>query len=190
VAVVGLRRSKRLPLIAALTLAVAAGALLAAGCRASARAKSEGASPALASVPTVACGESIGNAKSGHEDGYRVVLGVISVPPAHLRQVVATHSQPWRYWRKAGLVVRTGNPSLVVSVPKPWRTRAAFTWGSSGTVSVLRLENCPPSPAGWRAYAGGFYVRSRSVCVPLVFRIGQRAATVRFGIGRHCEATS
>lgn len=186
----GFRPSKRLPLIAALTLAVAAGVLLAAGCRASARAKSEDASPRAASVPTLACGESIGYAKSGREDGYRVVLGVISVPPAYLSQVVATHRQPWRYWRKAGLVIRTGNPSVVVSVPKPWRSRAAITWGSSGTVSVLRVEGCPPSPAGWRAYAGGFYLRSRSACVPLVFRLGQRATTVRFGIGRRCDATS
>jgi len=187
---VGLRPSKRLPLIAALTFAVAAGALLPAGCRGSARAKSESASPGTASLPTVACGESIGYAKSGHEDGYRVVLGVISVPPAHLRQVVATHNQPWRYWRKAGLVLRTGNPSVVVSVAKAWRRRAAVTWGSSGTVSVLRVEGCPPAPAGWRAYAGGFYLRSPSACVPLVFRVGQRAATLRFGIGRRCDATS
>jgi hypothetical protein len=190
VAVVGLPPSNRLSLIAALTLAVAAGVLLAAGCRASARTKSEGASPRAASLPTVACGESIGYAKAGHEDGYRGVLGVLSVPPAYLSQVVATHSQPWRYWRKAGLVVRTGNPSVVISVPKAWRSRAAVTWGSSGTVSVLRVEGCPPSPAGWRAYAGGFYLGSRSTCVPLVFRVGQRAATVRFGIGRRCDATS
>jgi hypothetical protein len=190
VAVVGLPPSNRLSLIAALTLAVAAGALLAAGCRASARVKSEGARPPVASLPTVACGESIGFAKSGHEDGYRVVLGVISVPSAYLSQVVATHSQPWRYWRKAGLVIHTGDPSVVVSVPKAWRSRAAVTWGSSGTVSVLRVEGCPPTPAGWRAYAGGFYLRSYAACVPLVFRVGQRAATVRFGIGRRCDATS
>ena len=187
---VGLRPSNRLSLIAALTVALAAGALLPAGCRAGARAKSEGAGARTASVRTVACGESIGYAKSGHEDGYRVVLGVISVPPAHLRQVVATDSQPWRYWRKAGLVIRAGSPSVVVSVPKGWRSRAAVTWGSSGTVSVLRVEGCPPSPAGWRAYAGGFYLRSRSACVPLVFHLGQRAATVRFGIGRRCDAAS
>ena len=36
--------------------------------------------------------------------------------------------------------------------------------------------------------AGGIHTRSSSVCVPLTFRIGARAQTVRFGIGRHCSA--
>ena len=37
------------------------------------------------------------------------------------------------------------------------------------------------------AYAGGFFLRSPSVCVPLIFRVGARSATVRFGIGRRCR---
>ena len=36
------------------------------------------------------------------------------------------------------------------------------------------------------AYSGGFFLRSRAACVPLVFRVGSRSAVVRFGVGRRC----
>jgi hypothetical protein len=36
------------------------------------------------------------------------------------------------------------------------------------------------------AYAGGFQLRVRAACVPLVFRVGRRSATARFGLGRAC----
>jgi hypothetical protein len=59
-------------------------------------------------------------------------------------------------------------------------------------VSSLRIASCPlvregagPRPR-WNAYAGGFYLRTRSVCVPLVVRVGGRSRTVRFGVGRPC----
>lgn len=44
---------------------------------------------------------------------YRLVLGVVSVPPAYLEQVVPTQEQPWAYWRKAGLVVRGAESRLL-----------------------------------------------------------------------------
>ncbi len=150
-----------------------------------------GVTPATSSPtpPTVPCDEVIDYAKSGHEGGYRLVLGVISVPPAYLRQVVPTHSQPWAYWRKAGLVVHAGSAPVSVSVPKPWRNRVAITWGNStGVVSGLRIAGCASPPNVWRAYSGGFYLRSRSACVPLIFRVGQRSTTIRFGVGRSCGA--
>ena len=140
-----------------------------------------------APVPTVPCGEIILHVNSGHAGGYRVVLGVVSVPPARLIQIVPTHDRPWAYWRKAGLVVRAGAPPVTVSVPPAWRTRAAITWGNStGTGSALRIARCPGAAGTWNAYAGGFYLRSRSACVPLRFSVAGRSSVARFGLGRAC----
>ena len=139
-------------------------------------------------VPTVSCFEAIGHQRTGRGSGYRVVLDVVSTPPAFLAQVVSTHTTPWRYWRKAGLLVRMGSQEVTVSVPDAWRTRVAVTWASSGTVSALRIGHCPPPPTAWSAYAGGFYVHTPA-CVPLEFRVGRRTATVWFGVGRRCPAS-
>jgi hypothetical protein len=138
------------------------------------------------SPPTVPCDDVIGQAKTGRDGGYRVVLGLVSVPPARLTQVVETHSKQWPYWRKAGLVVRANAKPVRVSVPRAWRKRAAITWGNSGTVSVLTIAPCPSPPKQWNAYAGGFSFRSRRECVPLVFTVGHRSRTVRFGLGGRC----
>jgi hypothetical protein len=151
-----------------------------------------GRSASSAPVPVVPCDEDIGHPHSGHEAGYRVVLGVVSVPPAYLQQVVATHERPWAYWRKAGLSVWS-TVAVTVSVPQAWRNRVAITWGNNtGNVNSLRIAACAEYfPAkGWDAYAGGFSLRSRSACVPVIFRVGRRSATVRFGIGRMCAAAS
>jgi hypothetical protein len=137
---------------------------------------------------TVPCSEVILHVKFPY-GGYRLVLGVVSAPAAYLQQVLPSGQQPWRYWRKAGLVV-TGRVPVSVSVPEAWRSRAAITWGNRpGVFSSLRIAGCPP-PHGvgpGRAYAGGFYLRSRAACVPLIFRVGNRTATVRFGLGRACR---
>jgi hypothetical protein len=149
-----------------------------------------GARAAQSGAPqTVSCDSIIGQADSGHAAGNRVVLGVVSVPPAYGPQVVPTRSRPWAFWRKAGLVIRSGSRLVSVSVPKAWRKRAAITWGNSGIVNALRFSPCPRLGAKpWNAYAGGFYLRARAACLPLVFRVGQRSATVRFGLGRRCGA--
>jgi hypothetical protein len=123
------------------------------------------------------------------------VLGVVSVPPAYLRQVVPTGRRPWRYWRKAALVIRGGSPPVDVVVPKAWRSRVRIGWGGGdewdGRGISVRIAPCPPS--GLRkpgnAYAGGFHLRTRSACVPLIFRVGRRTETVRFGLGRPCPAS-
>ena len=139
-------------------------------------------------VPTVPCDQIILQVKSGHAGGYRIVLGVVSVPPARLIQVVPTHDRPWAYWRKAGLVVRAGSPPVTVSVPATWRRRAAITWGNrTGTVSALRIASCPGAKTVWNAYAGGFYLRTRFACVPLRVSVGARSRVVRFGLGRPCS---
>jgi hypothetical protein len=140
-----------------------------------------------APTPTVSCDRIIGRAASGQAGGYRVVLGAVSVPPAFLRQVIPTSEQPWTHWRKAGLVIRGNSLPVYVSVAKAWRGRAAITWGNSGTTSSLRIARCPPwEDKPWNAYAGGFLLRSRAACVPLVFQVGIQRATVRFGIGKRC----
>ena len=142
---------------------------------------------ASSSPPTVPCSDVIGQAKTGRDAGYRVVLGVVSVPPARLTQVVAAGSTRWPYWRKAGLVVRASSLPVRVAVPRAWRKRAAITWGSSGTVGALTIAACPSPPQLWNAYAGGFLLRTRRECVPLTFTVGRRSQTVSFGLGGRCR---
>ena len=156
------------------------------------------AAAAVASSPgtrNVSCNESIGTTRfpylGNSEPRYRsrLVLRTASAPPAYLREVVATHEHPWRYWRKAGLVIRAGAGRLTVTVPKEWRARAAITWGNGGKggFSSVRFAGCGSNPNSGIAYAGGFYLASPSACLPLVFRVGTHTATVRFGIGQRCR---
>ena len=149
---------------------------------------------------TVQCDEVILHAKFPYpSSGYRLVLGVVSVPPAHLPNVYPTRSRPWSFWRKAGLVVRAGRGPVAISVPKAWRNRVAIGWGSAFG-SALRIARCSTkyevrdkdangAPKMGNAYAGGFHLRSRAACVPLIFRVGHRSETVRFGLGRTCPAS-
>jgi hypothetical protein len=122
------------------------------------------------------------------ENRYRQVLGVVAVPPAFMQQVVPTRQKPWNYWHKQGLVIRATAKVVTVTIPRNLRQRAAITWGNSGgPVSSLRFESCGGSANVGHAYAGGFFLRSRSACIPLIFRVGKRSATVRFGLGQRCH---
>jgi hypothetical protein len=119
--------------------------------------------------------------------GYRLVLNALSVPPKSKRQVVRTTRGRWPYFSKAGLVVRAGAPTIEVSVPRKWRSRMAIEWGNGpGAVSSLRIASCGGPARTGHAYAGGFYLRAWAACAPLVFRVGTRKATVRFGLGQRC----
>ena len=168
-------------------LCVTAGFIYAVG------AMSSTASPT--SGRTVPCGESIDITKFPYVGSnrpqyrYRLVLGAVSVPPAYLAQVVPTGEAPWAYWRKAGLVTRAGGPAVSISVPPAWRARAAIAWGygNTGVFDTLRIGGCPGPPGRGLAFSGGFYLRSPSACLPLVFHVGRRSETVRFGIGRRCR---
>jgi hypothetical protein len=147
-----------------------------------------------ASVPvqpavTVRCDEIAGGSKSGEGGGYRVVLGIVSAPPVYLGGNVVRdpYSAPFPYWEKAGIAIRAGTAAVTVSLPKEWRNRARIRWGAPGSpATVLRLAPCPSTVETWSWYAGGFLLRSSSACVPLTFAVGNRRATLRFGVGRHC----
>jgi hypothetical protein len=152
------------------------------------------ASTAARSAPsvgrTVPCSESIASTKFPYlSPGYRPVLGVVSAPRAYTSQVIRGNGTPrFPYFFKAGLVVRASGQSVVVNVPPVWRDRAAIAWGygGHGVFSSLRISGCQARPSIGFAYSGGFYLRSAPACLPLIFRVGQRSATVRFGLGRRC----
>ena len=105
-----------------------------------------------------------------------------------MQQVVPTGDKRWSHWRKAGLDVRATAPPITITVPKAWRNQVAIAWGYGGTGihSTLHLRGCGTDPAVGNAYSGGFYLSAPSACVPLIFRVGDRSATVRFGVGRRC----
>ncbi len=146
---------------------------------------------------TVPCSESIDGTRfpyvgaSGPSLRNRLVLGAVSAPPAYLEQTPSpTGERPWRYFSKSGLVVRAGRREPVfVSVLPRWRDRAAIAWGygGHGVFSSLEITGCPGLANQGYAYSGGFYLRSRSACVPLHFQVGQRSAILRFGVGQRCR---
>jgi hypothetical protein len=119
---------------------------------------------------------------------YRLVLGAVSVPPAYLEQVEPTGERPWTHFSKRGMVVRSGR-SVRITVPPAWRKRVGIVWGNGGlgVFSSIRIAACGSDPSKGNAYAGGFFLRRASECVPLVFRVGGRTQTVRFGVGRRCR---
>jgi hypothetical protein len=152
---------------------------------------------AAAAVPssspsrTVPCVEAIDETVFPSVGGqYRTVLGAVSVPPRFLAQIEDTGEHPWRYWRKAGLVVRTSGQPVTISVPPAWHGRAGIMWGNGGhgVMRSVRIAGCFVSPAVGYAYAGGFVLRDPSACLPLRFTVGGRTATVRFGLGRRCRS--
>ena len=135
----------------------------------------------LASPRTVGCDQII---QQVGQAGGRLVLGVLAMPPARLEYAAPTAARPWAYFAKWGIAIRAGSPAVVITVPETWRHRAAISWGNNiGVFSSLRLRSCPRQPGAWNAYAGGFYLRSPSGCVPLVFHIGRQTATLSFAIG-------
>ena len=171
-----------------------AGAVLVAACTASTGTSATGSHPATqppVAAPADGCQLPVGNEPSS--PGGKIVLGVISLGPDVLQPPVPVHQGWWRYWQKHGLWIWTGHQAVTITVPKAWRNRAAITWGvNAGIVSTLRLPGtllspgCPVGPGTWNGYAGGFYLRSSSACVPLVFGLGRRSAVVRVGVGRRC----
>jgi hypothetical protein len=155
---------------------------------------SAAASAAEARHRVVPCSESIDGTRFPYvggfrrQDRYRLVLGAVSAPPAYHRQIVRNGDRAWPYFFKAGLVVRASGQSVAISVPREWRDRLAIAWGygGHGVFSSLRIAGCRARPTIGFAYSGGFFLRSAPNCVPLIFRVGRRSATVWFGLGRRC----
>lgn len=135
----------------------------------------------LASPQMVGCDQVI---QQVGPPGGRLVLGVLAAPPAHLEHGAPTGTSPWAYFAKYGIAIRADSPAVLITVPVAWQHRAAIGWGNNADgVSSLRLLSCPRQVGTWNAYAGGFYLRSASGCVPLVFEIGRQTATLSFAIG-------
>jgi hypothetical protein len=145
--------------------------------------------PEAMRATSVSCDEIILDTKFPYvTGGYRVVLGALSVPRSYLSQVVATQSHPWTHWEKAGMVVRAGSGPVTVTVPSRWRGRAAIAWANGGgpPSGSVTFPRCDGAASVGHAYAGGFYLRARSGCVPLLVKVGHRAAMVWVGLRRHC----
>lgn len=143
--------------------------------------------PANARVP---CGDIIGSQASGSLDGARVVLGLVSIPPARIERGAPTGTTPWTRFSKWGMVIHSGT-AVELSVPRAWRHRVAITWGANTPiVSTLHFAPCRlPGGAAqpWNAYPGGFYINTATACVPLTITVRDRSRTVRFSIGRSCR---
>jgi hypothetical protein len=174
-----------------LPLVLAVGAVLAmAVCASGTYAGASSTHERRAVAPLVVlCDEKASIDPSGTVDGYRVVLGIVSVPPPILRNVERGYKTwGWPYGRKAGVDIHPTHKTVTVAVPTAWRSRVAIIWGNaSPPVSTLKFQPCPYGDLGWNGYAGGFFLRKRRECVPLRFTVGSHSRTVRFGFDVACS---
>ena len=131
----------RYPRLAMLTLAVVLlGAL-------GARAEARTSGPA---EPTVSCDRIVLRDRSGAEDGFRILLGAVSVPGSRLlaHGSTTTPNGHWRFYRRAGIAIRAGTSVVSVTVPVGWRDRVAISWGGSPASSSLALRALRPLAGG------------------------------------------
>ena len=152
-----------------------------------------GARGAAAQAPeqSVGCDRIVLHARSGVENGFRILLESVSVPGAgHLaRNALRVPGRQWPYYRNAGLAIRAGTTAVSVSVPEGWRDRLALSWGGSRPSSTIRFAPCAATAAGiWNAFSGGIHLRNPGDCVPLIVSVGGLSTTVRVGVGRACGA--
>ena len=184
--------NKHVPRLAAigswLGVAVAlTGAALVAACTASSSKPTAGSHP-LTPQP-VAAGYACGLAsfQQPAPPPGRIVLGVISIRPDEAFPTARVRQGSWNYWQKYPLWIRAGRQPVRITVPNARQTGTAITWGVNvGIASELVLPGCPSGGGTWNGYAGGFYLRSRAACVPLMFSVGRRSTLVRVGVGRRC----
>jgi hypothetical protein len=139
--------------------------------------------------PTVNCDQIVLRDRSGTADGFRVLLETVAVPGARdlSREAAATGRGAWSHYRNAGLAIRGGTSTVSVSVPEGWRDRVALSWGGSRPSSSIRFAPCAAvNGALWNFYSGGFHLRGRADCAPLLVTSGGLSTTVRVGVGRAC----
>jgi hypothetical protein len=182
--------------MATVTRRIAGGALvaalaLAAGCGGTEEtAPQPTTAPATtaSTLPLVTCEESIGGARySGTDEGARILLGAISVPPEYRPEAaVPSGDKRWPFVAEVDVVFRAEQPPVDVVVPKEWRKRAAISLGNTKLASSLQVSACPNNGLPWNAFTLGFNLQERTACVPLAFRVGARTTTARFGLGKHC----
>ena len=137
------------------------------------------------------CETSLGGARySGTELDDRLVLDVVYVRAGY-RGDAATPSgtKKWPYFAETGLTVRAGAPPVEITVPEEWRDRAAISWGDTKRVHSLRFPTCPSYGLPWNVFDGGFDLRVRTACVPLLFTSEGKQTTVPFGIGTRCPSS-
>jgi len=163
------------------------GAAFVVACTASTGDLTAGSNPAT--VQPVAAGYACGLAsfQQPAPPAGRIVLGVISIRADQAFPTARVDQGSWNYWQKYPLWIRAGRQAVTITVRDARRTGTAITWGVNvGIASKLRLPGCPSGGGTWNGYAGGFYLRSRAACVPLVFGVGRRSTLVRVGVGRRC----
>jgi hypothetical protein len=139
--------------------------------------------------PRVPCTDVIGQQASGTADGNRVVLGLVSVPPARIQRGASSGIAAWKYFSKWGMATRS-TTAVTVSVPRGWRNRVAVTWGASTAIAAsIHFAPCrrlATSRRPWSTYPGGFFMDTPTTCVPLTITVGHHSRTLRFGIGKNC----
>lgn len=142
-----------------------------------------------AAAPTVTCERIVLRDRSGTADGFRILLDTVAVPGSrHLaRAATADVRSGWSHYRNGGVAIRSGTSTVSVSVPEGWRSRVALSWGGSRPSSSIRFAPCAASADGvWNFYSGGFHLRGRADCVPLLITSGGLSTTIRVGLGRAC----
>lgn len=120
---------------------------------------------------------------------YREVLGSVLLPLRYQPEVDVTRSpnKRWPYSIKMPIFVRQRTRPVLVSVPKPLRSKAALAWADTPPASSIRLRSCSTTGVGADGWTGGLFLRSRApLCLSLVVSIRERRESVPFGIGRQC----
>jgi hypothetical protein len=138
-------------------------------------------------VSVVSCGNVIASARKPDSD-ERIVLGSFGAPPHRIQRAANGRGNGWQYFAKTGVEVKAGSGPATVSIAPALRHRAAISWGNAlPIVQTVRFTSCRETATHWDAYAGGFFLRSRTACVPLVVTVGSRSRTVRVGVGKSCR---
>ena len=158
------------------------------------------AGPAAGTVfVPVACGPFDDWTSSRLTSGFRVVLGDVAVAPVRLPSLARVQSLrpsaadgPWRYEWKTEFAYRGGRPPVTIGVPAGWQQQISLggqAAGSGRAASTLHIPSCPPR-GSWNSFFRIFYVSTPAACAPLRVRVAGRAATIWFGFGAHCRASS